>query len=205
MSAKSPPATLESLRRQLADAEAQVGSLRARLARMEASIAGDAAPVCGLDLLWDAALPTSRQRSSKHRCRQAWARIPTGSRPTIQTAISALKSWNRCDQWVASDNLYAPGLHRFISERMWECLPEKAKAAPLHRNMSAVAPLPLPQRSDPGVTDPEEIARLLGVKIKPAPMPKILQRMHGPDQIAEMISLINAVAEGAGDAIPCGE
>ncbi|MEI7912757.1 MAG: hypothetical protein WCK77_24280 [Verrucomicrobiota bacterium] len=190
MSAKKPPATLDSLRRQLAEAEATVGSIRAKLAKMEAAESGNPAPVCGLDMLWDAALPMSRQRSSKQLCRKAWAAIPAACRPTVITAVSALKLWNRCDQWHANDHIYAPGLHKYISARMWESLPEKSKSAPLHRNMSN--PQPLPQRSQPGITDPEEIARLLGIQAKPKPLPKILSHMHGPEQIEAMLKLINA-------------
>ena len=189
MSAKAPPATLENLRRQLAEAEAKAGTLRAALAKREASAAGEPAPPCGLDLLWAAALPMSRQRSSKHRCRQAWQRLPKSARPDIAGMVNALKKWNRCDQWHALDNLYAPGLHRFISERMWECLPEKPKAAPLHRNMSS--PQPLPPIREAGVTDPAEIARLLGIGPKPAAPAKPKDRVNGPEQIAAMLKLIS--------------
>lgn len=184
--------TIESIRRQLADAEAVVGGLRAKLAKMEAHASGEAEPVCGLDLLWDAALPMSRQRSSKQRCRVSWQRLPAACRPTIAVALSALKAWNRCKQWCLDDHAYAPGLHRYISERMWEALPEESKTpAPLHRNMSSIKPIPA---NDAGeiVTDPSEISRLLGITAKPAPLPKILERMHGPEQIADMLKLITA-------------
>ena len=186
------PATIAALRRQLATAEATVSGLRAKLAKMEAVESGNPAPVCGLDMLWDAALPKSRERSSKHQCRKAWAAIPSNARPTIHVAVAALKLWNRCDQWYSSDHIYAPGLHKYISARMWESLPEKSKAAPLHRNMSNPQP-PTAQQPGQGITDPAEIARLLGIKSKPPAPPKILSHMHGPEQIAEMLSLINAV------------
>ena len=189
---KKPPHTLESVRRQLADAEAAVGSLRAKLAKMAAHAAGEAEPVCGLDLLWDAALPMSRQRSSKHRCRIAWQRLPAACRPTVAVAISALKAWNRCTQWYLDDHAYAPGLHRFIGERMWEALPEESKTpAPMHRNMSSIKPIP-PRDAGESVTDPSEISRLLGIAPKPAPLPKKLERVHGPEQIADMLKLITA-------------
>ena len=185
-------ATLKSLRRQLADAEAVADALRAQIAKDEARITGVAAPVFGLELLWDAALPTSRQRSSKHRCRAAWARIPKSERPHITGLVNALKRWNECDQWSASDGLYAPGLHRFISERMWECLPEKPKAAPMHRNMSNVQPV---RQTEPGITDPAEIARLLGMLAKPKAPERPQNRISGPEQIAEMLKLVQASHE----------
>jgi hypothetical protein len=121
MPAKPKP-TIESIRRQVAQAEAALGSLRAKLAKAEAKDSSGwlDTPTCGLDALWAAALPMSRQRSSKHRCRVAWARLPKSERPPLALAIAALETWNRCEQWRGNDNLYAPGLHRFISERMWE-------------------------------------------------------------------------------------
>ena len=183
------PATIDAIRRQLADAEAIVSALRARLSKMEAAEIGNPAPVCGLDMLWEAALPKSRERSSKHQCRKAWAAIPSNARPTIHAAIAALKLWNRCDQWYASDHIYAPGLHKFIAARMWESLPEKSKVAPLHRNMSNPQP-PTHQPPGQGITDPAEISRLLGIAPKPPVLPKILERMHGPEQIAEILKSI---------------
>ena len=188
MSAKRPPATIDSLRRALAEAEATAGGLRAKLAKLEAAELGEAAPVFGMDLLWDAALPMSRQRSSKHRCRKAWEALPKAARPTIAEAIIALKAWNKSDQWFASDNLFAPGLHRFISDRMWETLPEN-KRAPIHRNMSKPQPL-AQQRRGEGVTDPAEIARLLGIKPKPTLAdikPPIARGIHSAADIAATI------------------
>ena len=187
---KQPPATLASLRRALATAEALAGGLRAKLAKMEAAESGNPAPVCGLDLLWDAALPKCKERSSKQACRKAWAAIPSASRPTIAEAVAALKAWNRCDGWYANDNIYAPGLHKFISNRLWESLPAKPKPAPLHRNMSSVQPLPL-TRPHEGVTDPAEIARLLGVVPRPAPPAKPKDHINGPEQIAAMMHFLS--------------
>lgn len=186
MPAKPKP-TIESLRRQVAEAEATLGALRAKLARLEAKESGGEVPVCGLDLLWDAALPMSRQRSSRQRCRQAWSRLPASARPAVVVAVAALQAWNRCDQWRSNDNLYAPGLHRFISERMWESLPEKSKAtAPLQRNMSSPAPAVQGHQAD-AVTDQAEIARLLG---RPIVTPRATRRGdHGPADIASMLGL----------------
>lgn len=165
MSAKRPPQTIDSLRRALAEAEAVAAGIRQKLAKLEARERGDEVPVCGLDILWDAALPMSRMRSSKHRCRKAWESLPKTARPTISQAVAALKAWNKSPQWYVSDNLYAPGLHRFITDRMWESLPENPKEK-LHRNMSA--PKQLLKTDDEKVTDPAESARLLGITPKPA-------------------------------------
>jgi hypothetical protein len=59
-----------TLRKKLGDAEAVVDQLRAKLAVLEAKLTGGPVPVSGLEILWQTALPTSRERSSKHLCRQ---------------------------------------------------------------------------------------------------------------------------------------
>lgn len=152
-------AAVESLRRKLGEAEAVADQLRAKLLLAEAKLTGGAIPLSGLELLWQAALPKSRERSSKHRCRTAWNRIPVAERPRIETLLAALKAWCRCEAWKADGGLYAPGLHRFISERMWEDLPEVEKA---RRRTPGVAERKavLPQ-SEEGITDPTEIAQWL--------------------------------------------
>ena len=188
MSATKPPTTPDSLRRAIADGQAKVAALQAKLAKHEAAATGAPTPITGLDMLWEAALPMSRQRSSKHRCRQAWQRLPKSARPTMEVMLHALKCWNRSDQWYASFNLYAPGLHRFISERMWESLPEKSAPAPLHRGMSAKAPLPI--SDGPGITDPAEISRLLGMTPKPISRPR--GHVNGPEQITAMLAMVAA-------------
>ena len=151
-----------SLRKKLAAAAATADQLRAKLALIEARITGGPIPLSGLEILWQAALPMSRQRSSKHRCRTAWNRIPIAERPRIETMIAALKAWNRCEEWKKDGNQFAPGLHRFIAERMWEDLPESSS-----RDVAAryrTTPKPIPQPTGEEITDPLEIARLLSVR-----------------------------------------
>lgn len=187
---KRPAATIDAIRRQLAEVEAEAGRLRAKLAKMEAVESGNPEPVCGLDLLWEAALPISRQRSSRQKCRVAWARLPAAARPTIARAVAALAAWNKCKQWYVDDHAYALGLDRFISNRMWEDLPVESKTvAPLHRNMSA-SPKPTPVADAVKLT-PEETAHLLGIKPKPAALPKPNDSIHGPAEISAMLSLMN--------------
>lgn len=152
----------EQIQRQIAECEARLEGLRAKLARIKAKDEGREAPASGLDLLWKEALPMARQRSSKHQCRIAWAKIPPAERPVIAAMVAALRAWNRCDQWRKDGCAYAPGLHRWIANRMWECPPEAEK--PVHRGMSRAKPLP--------VVDPEEIAdrsdieKILNLKIR---------------------------------------
>ncbi len=156
-------ATVERLRRQVADAEANLGTLRSRLAKAEAKLDGLPAPETGLDLLWKAALPTARTRSSKHQCRIEWNRIPKHERPTVQVAVDALYKWNRCPEWKKDGNAYVPGLHRWIKARQWENVPESDRHDPLAR----YRPLPKPLPPPPGeAATPEEIAEIIG-SLKP--------------------------------------
>ena len=138
-------AQVNRLARQVAEAEAALGSLRAKLARAEARLTGSPAPETGLELLWKSALPIARIRSSKYRCRVEWNRIPQHERPTVKTALSALHAWNRCDEWKKDSNQFAPGLHRFIKERLWEDVPESPSAASRYRSTPPPAP---PEQTD---------------------------------------------------------
>lgn len=92
-------AQANKLRLQVADDEAALGHLKAKLARVESKLTGDPAPETGLDQLWKLALPTARTRSSKIQCRTEWNRIPRHERPTVQIALDALRVWNRCEEW----------------------------------------------------------------------------------------------------------
>jgi len=146
-------AQITSLRKSLADAEAKAGNLRAKLAVVEAKSTGAPAPVTGLDVLWAAAVPKSRERSSKMQCRTEWARIPKADRPTIELAVSALKKWNRSEEWKTEGYRFAPGLHRFIQRRMWEALPEGGNDPRARYNIAPTPP--------PGVRTAEDTAALL--------------------------------------------
>lgn len=153
--------TLKKLRDQIADCEAVLASLRLKLAQAEAKITGQPIPLSGLDALWAIALPIARNRSSKHACRKAWALIPRGERPTIDTMVSALRMWNRCAEWKQDGNQFVPALDRWIRERRWEALPEVAEAGSRYRN----APV-APRQADPTdvITDRADIAALLSLK-----------------------------------------
>jgi len=121
------------LRDDLAAAEAVVADIKTRLAKIEAKLTGEPPPQTGLDMLWDAALPTARTRSSKIQCRTEWLRIPVSARPPVKEAIAALKVWNRCQEWKKDGNSFVPGLHRWIKNRQWENLPEGSRNDPLAR------------------------------------------------------------------------
>jgi hypothetical protein len=154
-------AKLPKLRKQLADAEATASGLKIKIAQIEAVLDNQPVPVSGLDALWKVALPISRNRSSKHSCRQAWNMIPKGERPTIETMIAALKIWNRCQEWKKDGNQFVPALDRWIKERRWEDLPEVPQASARYQTISK----PIPQH-DPSeeITDPAEIAKFLSLR-----------------------------------------
>lgn len=141
-------ATAQRLRRQLADAEAAVAQIKARLAKVEGKLAGEPAAETGLDLLWKAALPTARLRSSKLQCRQEWQRIPAHERPPVKNAIDALLLWNRCYEWRKDGNQFVPGLHRWIKLRQWENIPDDVRPDPAARYRSTPKPPPLREQTE---------------------------------------------------------
>ena len=154
--------TLDALRRQLATLEAKAEIVRVKIKRMAAKEAGAPCITTGLDLLWNAALPNSRTRSSKLQCRTEWNRIPVSERPSVADALAALKIWNRTSQWKEEGGKFAPGLHRFIKNRLWESLPDLPK--PMARYSPAPAAPAKPTTPDEPITDRAEIARLLRVR-----------------------------------------
>ncbi len=157
-------ATAERLRKQIAKAEAALDILKNKLAKAEARVSGAPAPVTGLDLLWKEAFPIAKTRSSKFACRTEWNRIPLSERPTIAEALSALKIWKRCDEWKADGNTFVPGLHKWIKNRQWENLPEVTVVDPSARYRSAPKKPEPPSDPSEEVTDPAEIAKILGIK-----------------------------------------
>lgn len=154
--------TEAKLRRQIAELEAKADALKVKLEKLLAAKTGEKAPVTGLDLLWLAALPKSRERTTKEQCRIEWNKIPKGDRPIITDMIEALKAWNQSDEWIKDRNAYAPGLHRWIKNRGWECPPQIRQAPSRHR---AVPAKPAPQTDDAEViTDRAELARFFSFK-----------------------------------------
>lgn len=153
-----------TLRRRIAETQADLDNLRAKLASAEARLSGESAPVVsGLDMLWKIALPIARNRSSKHLCRKAWNMIPKGERPTIETMINALKIWNRCIEWKKDGNQFVPALDRWIKERRWEDLPEVPTPSARYQTIQKALPQIAPGEA---VTDRAEIAALLSLKPK---------------------------------------
>ena len=84
---KDTETQIAQLRKRIAETEATLGDLKEKLARLLSKVnPSDVAAVSGLDLLWKAALPKCRERSSRHQCRVAWHRIPF--------SLSAWESWS---------------------------------------------------------------------------------------------------------------
>ena len=155
-------AAAEKLRRQIAKGEANVETLRAKLAKIEAKICGAPTPVTGLDLLWKTALPIARTRSSQVQCRAEWARIPLEDRPRVELMLLALATWNRCEEWRKDGNAYVPGLHRWIKARQWENVPVVEPRGSASRYRSTPKPAPVTDPAD--VPTKEEIKALLNLK-----------------------------------------
>lgn len=156
------------LRKDYAAAQATADVLRARLSRAEARLSGEPMPETGLDLLWEAAPPMARKRSSKFKCRQAWLRVPQAQRPRVSTLVDAIRAWSRDPEWRKDDGQFVPALDRWIRERRWEDLPENQR--PIVR---APQSKPITHQVPDGDTPatPEEIAAVLaalGNPVKPA-------------------------------------
>jgi hypothetical protein len=152
----------DKLRRLLADAEAVVSGLRARLAKLDAKITGEPPPESGLEMLWKAALPMAKSRSSKHQCRQEWARIPLAERPPVARVIDALYRWNRSPEWKKDSNSFVPGLHLWIKRRQWENVPETTAPAPAPSRYRSI-PKAVPVTAPEDAATPEEIASILSL------------------------------------------
>lgn len=151
--------SLEKLRQKVAAAQAALEMAQAKLAAAEAKETGAKPPVTGLDLLWQAALPMARTRSSKVRCRTEWNRIPPEERPTVREALDALRAWNRCKEWRKDCNEFVPGLHRWIKDRQWENVPEEVKPeAPSRYRAPTPKPLPTPKPEE--VILPHEVREI---------------------------------------------
>jgi len=150
------------LRRRIAEVEADMQNLRAKLAIIESKLTVQPVLiVSGLDMLWKLALPMSRTRSSKQQCRIEWNKIPKADRPTVDDLLKALKVWNRCDEWKKDGNTFVPGLHKWIKTRAWEDLPEVAEAPSRARQAT---PKVIPQ------TPPEEAATAADIAAAFAPL-----------------------------------
>jgi hypothetical protein len=161
-SKKDTEARIAQLRKRIAETEATLGDYKEKLARLLATTnPSDVAAISGLDLLWKAALPKCRERSSRHQCRVAWHRIPKDERPPIDQAVAALKAWNRCEEWTRDRGQFAPALHRYIAERRWEDVPQVTKAPSPYRP-APKAPAPASTNPD-DYASPEEIRRILGL------------------------------------------
>jgi hypothetical protein len=166
-SAEKQIATAQRLRRQLADAEAVVAQIRARLAKVEGRLSGEPPTETGLDMLWKAALPIARLRSSKLQCRQEWLRIPAQDRPQVKDAIDALLLWNRCFEWKKDGSQFVPGLHRWIKLRQWENVPDDVReAASRYRS----TPKPIIQTPPEEAITPEDLAAAAASLLRPQRM-----------------------------------
>lgn len=152
-------ARAEKLRLALADAQAVVDNIRAKLTPIEAKLAGEPCGETGLDMLWKAAPAMARTRSSKFKCRVAWNRIPPRDRPRVPDLLAALKAWSRCGEWKKDEGQFIPALDRWIRERRWEDLPEDVRLDPNARYRVPQKPIPVVPPEDRAT--PEYIAAFL--------------------------------------------
>jgi hypothetical protein len=159
MTAKETAAKIAKLRKEIASLEAKLGGRREELARLERA-EGDTSPLSGLDLLWQAALPKSRERSSRQQCRVEWHRLAKEDRPRIEVAVAALRAWNRCEQWTKDGTAYAPGLHQFIKRRLWEDVPQVRDPLSKYKAAKPAAPVAPPAAHE--LADADDVADIIG-------------------------------------------
>lgn len=157
--------TEAKLRRQIAETEAKIDTLKIRLAKAVARKTGEKVPATGLDLLWNEALPIARNRSSKQQCRVEWNKIHLSLRPPVQEVITALKAWNRCPEWKKDGNAFVPALHRWIKNLGWEYVPESTPAPSRYRTAAPKQPAPQADAAEI-LTNREELARFFSLKSK---------------------------------------
>ena len=158
MNAREKASEITRLRKEIVLLEAQLGGLREDLARLE-RVPGDNSPLSGLDMLWKAALPKSRERSSRQQCRVAWNSLPKSERPDLETAVAALRAWNKCEEWSKDGGKFAPGLHLFIARRRWEDVPEVRD--PIAKYRAPKPPAPAAAKEEDFASE-AEIAAILG-------------------------------------------
>lgn len=112
-----------------------------------------------LDELWAAAPAPARTRSSRHKVRKAWDRIPAAQRPPPLTVIAALAGWKRCWEWKRDDGQFVPALDRWLRDRRWAEVPEDGKAA-VAGSRARLPTKPLPVVAPEDLATPEDIAAL---------------------------------------------
>lgn len=157
---KQLQARAERLRVKLAEAEAVAAHLRNQLSRIDRKITGEPDKQTGLDLLWKAAPPMARTRSSQVKCRKAWNMIPESERPKITVILSAIHAWSRCWDWKKDGGMFVPGLDKWIRDRRWENLPEDTAGSGT-RGFAPSKPVPtptLPQTQADQPATPADIA-----------------------------------------------
>ena len=161
-SKKSLSFKAEKLGKQRAIHEASITSIDIQLAKIHAVLTHSPVPVSGLEMLWKAALPIARTRSSQQQCRVEWNKIPKAERPTVAELLNALKVWNRCTEWKKDGHTFVPGLHKFIARRQWQDLPEVEAAPSRYR----ATPQALPETTPEESATPAEIAAIFAA-LKP--------------------------------------
>jgi hypothetical protein len=142
-------ADAEKLRVKLAEAEAVVDTIKAKLNRIDRKLTGEPSRETGLDMLWNAAPPMARTRASKFRCRKAWNCIPESERPKISDMLHAIRAWSRCWDWKKDGGMYVPGLDKWIKDRRWESLPEDTAGSAARKFEAAPKTTPEPDPDAP--------------------------------------------------------
>jgi len=78
-----------------------------------------------LESVWKTTTAQSRERSSKKKLAEAWAK--TRTKPDEATVLRVLGLWTKCHSWTKDGGQYAPAIHRWVQDRKWESEPESAQ------------------------------------------------------------------------------
>lgn len=88
-----------------------------------------------IETIWLIFPPTSRNRSSKKKITEAWAK--TRPKPDGEALVQSLTAWAACHEWTKDGGQFAPGAHIWIKDRKWEAEPMAAPSRHKHAGIGA--------------------------------------------------------------------
>lgn len=94
------------------------------------SAVADAYPP-GLLMVWDAAPPKARERSSRVDCSVWWKKHRCED--IAETVLTGLEAWKASEEWTKDGGQFVPGLHRWLKARKWLEPPQPTNGAAVSR------------------------------------------------------------------------
>jgi uncharacterized protein YdaU (DUF1376 family) len=78
--------------------------------------------------IWDGTPKLGRERSSRADLQKALHKIPAAQLPDIEIVKAALHQWRESESWKKDGGAFVPGIHRWVTARQWENIPEAAQS-----------------------------------------------------------------------------